>query len=86
MINHCKQEYDCKVIGDSITKAEWCNQIAIWDKRTTTSPSGCHLEHFKALQERHCYDPSSEEGKKSDSDCEAIIESHVALTNYALKN
>ena len=32
-----------------ITPQEWEDKIKIWDERTTTSPSGLHLGHHKAL-------------------------------------
>jgi hypothetical protein len=47
----------------TITVAEWEAKIKIWDERTTTSPSGMHLGHHKALVRPHDLEPSSDKGK-----------------------
>ena len=36
-------------VNDDITYEEWCNGIRKWSEKTTTSPSGRHLGHYKAL-------------------------------------
>eukprot|EP00957_Ditylum_brightwellii_P081846 6226173-Ditylum_brightwellii.AAC.1 len=43
LLLHCKREYDCDMVEANITKDEWQDKIAVWDERTTTSPSGWHL-------------------------------------------
>jgi hypothetical protein len=34
---------------DNITLEEFCAAMAIWNERTTASPSGRHLGHYKIL-------------------------------------
>eukprot|EP00957_Ditylum_brightwellii_P192904 14688087-Ditylum_brightwellii.AAC.1 len=63
LLNHCKRKKKNLNIGESITEKEWRNKIKACTERTTTSPSGQHLGHLKALQSRRPDDPSSEEGK-----------------------
>jgi hypothetical protein len=36
-------------IPATITKEEWVRKMKVWNKATTTSPSGLHLGHHKCL-------------------------------------
>jgi hypothetical protein len=36
-------------IPATITKAKWVGKMKVWNKATTTSPSGLHLGHHKCL-------------------------------------
>jgi hypothetical protein len=51
-LNHCKKERNADIIGKEILVAEWKDKIQVWKERTTTSPSGKHLGHYKALLSR----------------------------------
>ncbi len=72
--------------GKTITKKEVINTMEFWKEETTASPSGRHLGHYKMLLKPHS---TTEEGNIS-SDIhdkqEKIIQAHVDLTNYAIKN
>eukprot|EP00957_Ditylum_brightwellii_P088533 6742865-Ditylum_brightwellii.AAC.1 len=52
-----------KYVGKKITREMWKGKVAAWRKSTTTSPSGHHLGHFKALIWCFAEDPNTDEGK-----------------------
>eukprot|EP00957_Ditylum_brightwellii_P095395 7266294-Ditylum_brightwellii.AAC.1 len=52
--------------------------------RQTTSPSGQHLGHFKALFSMHQHDMSTDEGQQLERERAAIIDAYLSLTNYTL--
>eukprot|EP00957_Ditylum_brightwellii_P206287 15347702-Ditylum_brightwellii.AAC.2 len=72
-------------IGEKITKEMWKRKVTKWCKSATTSPSGRHLGHFKALIHWFTEDPEIEEGKEMHCKQEDIINTHVGLLNYALE-
>eukprot|EP00957_Ditylum_brightwellii_P129443 9874719-Ditylum_brightwellii.AAC.1 len=51
----------------------------------TTSPSGQHLGHIKALQSRGPDAPTSEDGKAHYKKQQALIKAQVDMVNYAVK-
>eukprot|EP00957_Ditylum_brightwellii_P000901 72145-Ditylum_brightwellii.AAC.1 len=63
LLHHCKREYNTEIIGKQISKEEWQDKIAVWKEHTTTSHSGRHLGHYKALLGCHAHDPQSDKGK-----------------------
>eukprot|EP00957_Ditylum_brightwellii_P129667 9891396-Ditylum_brightwellii.AAC.1 len=73
------------LIGTKITKKQWKGKVTKWSESTTTSPSGRHLGHFKALI---CWFEESlgtKEGREMHRNREGIIDAHVGLLNYAVK-
>eukprot|EP00957_Ditylum_brightwellii_P085632 6514191-Ditylum_brightwellii.AAC.1 len=52
------------LIGTKITKEQWKGKVAKWHKSTTTSLSGRHLGHFKALIHWFAESPDTEEGRE----------------------
>eukprot|EP00957_Ditylum_brightwellii_P163467 12445541-Ditylum_brightwellii.AAC.1 len=64
------------LIGKKFTKDKWKGKVAKWHKFTTTSPSGRHLDHFKALMCRFAEDLETEEGKEIYCQQEGIIDAH----------
>eukprot|EP00957_Ditylum_brightwellii_P076074 5782475-Ditylum_brightwellii.AAC.1 len=77
LLFHCKTEYDCDMVEATITKDEWQDKIAVWDECTTTSPSGHHLGHFKALLGRHQHDTSTDEGQQLKRERKALIDAYL---------
>ena len=82
----------------TITDDEFIGKLKVWKETTTTSPSGVHLGHYKALIAPHEYthitdeDESTENGTKyTDLRDElnrmqmAMRELHHQLINYALE-
>jgi hypothetical protein len=90
LLQHCKREFDPAPADahsiPAITTAEWKKRIRRWKESTTTSPSGMHLGHARALISRHSLDPKSPEGKSLSAIQEDLIQAHVSLLNYSIKH
>jgi hypothetical protein len=80
-----------------ITAASFIEKLKVWRESTTTSPSGIHLGHYKALIARHSYthitddDDTDEDGvpklqlrDKLNHMQNAFLCLHLQLINYAL--
>eukprot|EP00957_Ditylum_brightwellii_P175713 13379032-Ditylum_brightwellii.AAC.1 len=71
-------EVDCA--ANSITSElilevqEWKQKICVWNKQTTTSPSGCHLGHLKALQSWGPDALTPDDGKELNAKQNALIQ------------
>eukprot|EP00957_Ditylum_brightwellii_P170187 12955206-Ditylum_brightwellii.AAC.1 len=52
-----------RYVGKKITFDMWKGKVAAWHESSTTSPSGRHLDHFKALIRRFEEDLNTDEGK-----------------------
>jgi hypothetical protein len=59
LINYMKRRTDLDTIADTVTTTEWTEKIQNWPESTSTSPSGFHLTHSKALLARHDLDIST---------------------------
>eukprot|EP00957_Ditylum_brightwellii_P086863 6611391-Ditylum_brightwellii.AAC.1 len=60
------------IIGEAVTTKEWKEKLRAQKEQTTTSPSGKHLGHYKALISCDPADPQTYEdtvmtGRKSSS-------------------
>jgi hypothetical protein len=67
---------------------EWINQMKHWKERTTTSPSGLHLGHHKALFSPHKFTFEEDSEKKSELDekQQDILQAYMTIYNLALKH
>ena len=70
LVEHMKLTYEMSNLATfpTITRQEFIDKLKVWTETTTTSPSGLHLGHFKALLARHKYssapeDDETEEGR-----------------------
>ena len=84
LLDHCKKERDADIIGKEILVEEWKDKIRVWREQTTTSPSGKHLGHYKALLSRGSDDPQSEEGKYFHDKQTTLVQVCVDMLNYAI--
>jgi hypothetical protein len=48
-LHHLKVSTALNSITSEVTEAEWTGKTKVWKETTTTSPSGMHLGHHKAL-------------------------------------
>ena len=79
-------------IQPTITEKEFCGKLKVWRESTTTSPSGMHLGHYKALLGRHRYTnmPEDEDEEhrtnreKWNRMQEEMLAVHLTLLNYGL--
>ena len=75
-----------------VTEDEMRKKLKVWPEKTTTSPSGLHLGHWKALIANHTHshvktkDREKQERKLDlDAKQEALFEARLSLLNYATK-
>ncbi|KAI2490869.1 hypothetical protein MHU86_23692 [Fragilaria crotonensis] len=79
----------------TISDDEFCSKLRAWTESTTTSPSGMHLGHYKALIARHSYstdlddDELTQEFKEKRDELNRmqleLRSLHLNLLNYALE-
>jgi hypothetical protein len=67
-----------------ITAQSFESKFKSWNEATSTSPSGIHLGHYKALFSQNDTNPSTDKGNVFEAQRQAIIQAHVQLLNYAL--
>ena len=89
------EEIQTHSIRPTISSEEFSSKLKIWSESTTTSPSGLHLGHFKALIARHSFSSSSSDEELTVSDRiqraeldakqRDLFDLHLALINYALE-
>ena len=53
LLRHMKQQAVLDQIQDILMTTEWIGKISAWPESTSTSPSGFHLTHSKALIAKH---------------------------------
>jgi hypothetical protein len=86
IVDHMSATVDLDKFPATITVPEWSSKIKIWDERTTTSPSGLHLGHHKALVWPHDLALDTSEGKELETQRLALLHGQVNLLSYALTN
>eukprot|EP00957_Ditylum_brightwellii_P037394 2830005-Ditylum_brightwellii.AAC.1 len=84
LLEHCKKEREVDIISEEISVEEWKDKICVWQEQTTTSPSGKHLGHYKALLNRGPDDSQSDEGQVFHVKQQALVQAHVDMLNYAI--
>jgi hypothetical protein len=69
-----------------LTTTKFIGKFRVWRESASTSPSGRHLGHYKALVA--CIDRSLDDGKRKQYKTyqEAISECYIRLINYAIKH
>jgi exonuclease III len=94
LIQHLKQTDEMAAIEThpTITADEYISKLKIWTESTSTSPSGLHLGHYKALISRHQYsDIDPDDAELTDKRDEwnqmqtKLLDVHVLMLNYALE-
>ncbi|KAI2495020.1 hypothetical protein MHU86_19495 [Fragilaria crotonensis] len=97
LLSHMKQVHDIRQNPSkpTITEEEFEGKLRVWTESTTTSPSGLHLGHYKALIAKHSYktDASDDEltsefkqqREELDFKQHELFCLHLNMLNYALK-
>jgi exonuclease III len=94
LIQHLKQSAEMAAVisHPTITEQEYIGKLKVWKESTSTSPSGLHLGHYKALIARHDYsaveaETIEENAKKEEWDHmqSCLLRLHVQQLNYALE-
>jgi exonuclease III len=94
LVQHLKQTDEMAALQThpTISTEEYTSKLKIWTESTSTSPSGLHLGHYKALIARHKYseaDPDDAEQLAKQTEWnrmqENLLDLHVRMLNYALE-
>ena len=86
LLQHMKRCTSLDQIQDTLTTMEWTGKISAWPESTSTSPSGFHLTHSKALVAKHDLSPGSPEYAALEAQRQQLIQWQVNLLNAAIKN
>jgi exonuclease III len=96
LIAHMKQTEKMAALDSpaTITEEEYVSKLVVWTESTTTSPSGLHLGHYKALIAKHKYSKVDNAGGEETEDSRnqtewnhmqsRMLTLHVQMLNYAL--
>ena len=74
LLPHMKRPALLDQIQDTLTTTEWISKISAWPESTSTSPSGFHLTHSKALVAKHDLSPKSPEYTALEEQWEQLIQ------------
>jgi len=69
-----------------VTQKEFAGKFRVWRESTSTSPSGRHLGHYKALVTTIDRSLKEKEREKYRSIQDELIECYVGLINYSIKH
>ena len=83
LLEHMKKVSE-PVVTSNITAAKFRSKILLWKERTSTSPSGIHLEHYKAYYATHAHEKDTAEYEEFEQKRQDIMDSHLSLLNYAI--
>ena len=97
LLNHMEQVHEMATNPSfpTISEDDFRNKLRVWTESTTTSPSGLHLGHYKALIARHAYSTDLDDTDLT-SDFRAkrdelnrmqadLFSLHLTMLNYALE-
>jgi hypothetical protein len=82
VVQHFQLLTECDALPSSITQKEMMDKYKFWPKSTTTSPSGRHLGHYRALLPG--LQTETEKGQAVDSKCKDLVMMHHKMIDYAL--
>jgi hypothetical protein len=102
LVQHLKQTDEMAALQThpTISTEEYTSKLKIWTESTSTSPSGLHLGHYKALIARHKYSEAEPEDAESSAKqtewnrmqetllnlhVKMLLNLHVKMLNYALE-
>ncbi|KAL7569758.1 hypothetical protein ACA910_005702 [Epithemia clementina (nom. ined.)] len=86
LLRHMRKRASLDSIPDYLTIEEWIGKIQNWPEATSTSPSGFHLTHSKALVAKFQLDSDNEEDMLFKSRRQELITWQVQLLNLAICN
>ena len=86
LLQHMKRHSSLDQIQDTLTIMEWTSKISASPESTSTSPSGFHLTHSKALVAKHDLTPGSPEYTALEEQREQLIQWQVDLLNATIKS
>ena len=97
LIQHLEHihEMELEESRPTITAEEFRGKLKVWSESTSTSPSGMHLGHYKALIAKHSFSSPLSDDELTPEYClqrdelnskqADLFELHLALINYAME-
>jgi hypothetical protein len=85
LLKHC-QSPAIDALSPIITEANFTSKFKSWNERTSTSPSGLHLRHYKAMVSRNDADLNADKGQELESQQTELIRTHTVMLNYSLQH
>lgn len=86
LIQHMAKRTTLDSVPLEISISDWTSKIQAWPESTSTSPSGFHLSHSKALIAQYHINAENEEDVHFDEQRLQLIQWQVQLLNAALRN
>ena len=84
LLKHLKQKAPLDILPVIIPEVDVAKKFSVWPEKTSTSPSGRHLGHYRALLPREMRKNLKAEEMEA---CRQRLESiHSRMINLALKN
>lgn len=86
MIRNLQRKTAGQIPMSEVAKNSFLKKIKPWPEKTSTSPSGIHLGHYKCL----CTDPhipqkATRRWQWFETNCKLLIEAHLDIINYAIR-
>ena len=85
LLRHMKRRASLDQIQDTLTITKWIGKITAWPESTSTSPSGFHLTHSKALIAKHDLSPRTPEYAAQEEEQQQLIQWQVIFLMQPLK-
>jgi hypothetical protein len=94
LLHHLQQSEEMAALDSypTVTEQEYRGKLKVWKESTTTSPSGLHLGHYKALIARHKYSDIDSENEEENAQRDewnhmqsSLLTLHIQMLNYALE-
>lgn len=81
----CKREFAQPLVQRQLTVPEMKGKLKAWREATSTSPSGRHLGHYRAMTQNLSFLPDEDERDKLNGYQDQILSLYVDVINYATK-
>lgn len=85
VLRACKRETEEPLVDFQLSLSSFKDKLKVWRESTSTSPSGCHLGHYKALVTRSTLF-AADVREELEAIQDDIIQLYVNIINYATKH
>ncbi len=85
LLHHFSRRQQLDNLPSQMTTSDLLDALAVWNEGTSTSPSGMNLGHYHAMFRRHDYKEDSPKAKAFEATQARLVQSQLALLNYALR-
>ena len=86
ILQHCRSITTLDSIPAPLTMDEFVAKLRVWNERTSTSPSGRHLGHYKVLLKSYASDTTSPMETELEQYRNDLLRAHLQIVNYCLKH